>query len=132
MAIAYVMQKAPFVFPVIGGRKIEHLHQNLEALEIALTDEHIKYIESILPFELGFPYNVFVSEQTVQFYQAKTYTEFFRATARIIIWSSRLLDTLKEFHALMLSGPLRIRYQCYHGKCPVYPSRFGIGVLNEA
>lgn len=124
------MQKAPFVFPVIGGRKIEHLHQNLEALEIALTDEHIKYIESILPFELGFPYNVFVSEQTIQFYQAKAYAEFFRATARIITWSSRLLDILIEFHALMLSGPLRIRYQCYRGKCLVY--RFGIGVLNEA
>ena len=124
------MQKAPFVFPVIGGRKIEHLHQNLEALEIALTDEHIKYIESILPFELGFPYNVFVSEQTIQFYQGKAYAEFFRATARIITWSSRLLDILIEFHALMLSGPLRIRYQCYRGKCLVY--RFGIGVLNEA
>ena len=28
VAIAYVMQKAPFVFPIIGGRKVEHLHQN--------------------------------------------------------------------------------------------------------
>ena len=63
VAIAYVMQKAPFVFPIIGGRKVEHLHQNLEALEIALTDEHIKYLESIQPFELGFPYDMFVSQQ---------------------------------------------------------------------
>ncbi|CAL1709975.1 unnamed protein product [Somion occarium] len=59
VAIAYVMQKAPYVFPIIGGRKIEHLHQNLEALNIALTPEHIKYLESILPFDLGFPYNNF-------------------------------------------------------------------------
>ena len=56
------MQRMPYVFPIIGGRKVEHLHQNLEALEIALTDEHIKYLESIQPFELGFPYDMFVSQ----------------------------------------------------------------------
>ncbi|KAF8996501.1 aryl-alcohol dehydrogenase [NADP+] [Cyathus striatus] len=55
VAIAYVMQKTPFVFPIIGGRKIEHLKENLEALEIALSKEQIKYIESIVPFDLGFP-----------------------------------------------------------------------------
>ncbi|KAF8895210.1 Aldo keto reductase [Infundibulicybe gibba] len=41
VAIAYVMQKVPYVFPIIGGRKVEHLLSNIEALEIALTDEHI-------------------------------------------------------------------------------------------
>lgn len=61
VAIAYVMQKAPYVFPIIGGRKVEHLKQNIQALDIALTDEHIKYLESILPFDLGFPTNQFVS-----------------------------------------------------------------------
>ncbi|KAK7682767.1 hypothetical protein QCA50_014150 [Cerrena zonata] len=55
VAIAYVMQKAPYVFPIIGGRKVEHLKQNIQALDINLTDEHIKYLESILPFDLGFP-----------------------------------------------------------------------------
>ena len=61
VAIAYVMQKAPYVFPIIGGRKVEHLHQNLEALDIALTPEHIQYLESILPFDIGFPASRFVS-----------------------------------------------------------------------
>ncbi|KAG9308873.1 NADP-dependent oxidoreductase domain-containing protein [Chiua virens] len=55
VAIAYVMQKTPYVFPIIGGRKVEHLQANLEALEIVLTPEHIKYLESIVPFDLGFP-----------------------------------------------------------------------------
>ncbi|KAI0073895.1 aryl-alcohol dehydrogenase [Panus rudis PR-1116 ss-1] len=59
VAIAYVMQKVPYVFPIIGGRKVEHLLANVEALEIALTPEHIKFLESILPFDLGFPYNRF-------------------------------------------------------------------------
>ncbi|KII94700.1 hypothetical protein PLICRDRAFT_96611 [Plicaturopsis crispa FD-325 SS-3] len=55
VAIAYLMQKAPFVFPAIGGRKVEHLHANIEALSITLTPEHIAYIESIFPFDAGFP-----------------------------------------------------------------------------
>ncbi|EDR13194.1 uncharacterized protein LACBIDRAFT_177284 [Laccaria bicolor S238N-H82] len=55
VAIAYVMQKTPYVFPIIGGRKIEHLEANLEALDISLSDEQIKFLEAVEPFELGFP-----------------------------------------------------------------------------
>ncbi|TBU58654.1 Aldo/keto reductase [Dichomitus squalens] len=58
VAIAYVMQKAPYVFPIIGGRKIEQLHANLEALSIHLTDKHIKAIEAAAPFPLGYPWTV--------------------------------------------------------------------------
>lgn len=61
VAIAYVMQKAPYVFPIIGGRKVEHLKANLEALEILLSPEHIKYLESIVSFDLGFPSAMIVS-----------------------------------------------------------------------
>lgn len=61
VAIAYVLQKTPYVFPIIGGRKVEHLMANIEALSISLTDEQIKYLESILPFDLGFPLNFVVS-----------------------------------------------------------------------
>ena len=55
VAIAYIMQKTPYVFPVVGGRKVEHLEQNLEGLDIALSEEQIKYLESVLPFDVGFP-----------------------------------------------------------------------------
>ncbi|KDR66295.1 hypothetical protein GALMADRAFT_1162108 [Galerina marginata CBS 339.88] len=55
VAIAYVMQKATYVFPIIGGRKIEQLLANVEALEIVLTDEQIKYLESVSDFDPGFP-----------------------------------------------------------------------------
>ena len=61
VAIAYVMQKAPYVFPIVGGRKVEHLEANVEALEIVLSPEHIKYLESIVPLEYGFPYGLIVS-----------------------------------------------------------------------
>jgi len=67
VAIAYTMHKAPYIFPIIGGRKVEHLHDNIEALSISLTSEHIKYLDSILPFDKGFPMN-FIGE-----YGAGTY-----------------------------------------------------------
>jgi len=54
------MQKTTYVFPIIGGRKVEHLLENVEALEISLSDEQIKYLESIVEFDLGFPTAVIV------------------------------------------------------------------------
>ncbi|KAK0471507.1 NADP-dependent oxidoreductase domain-containing protein [Armillaria novae-zelandiae] len=70
VALAYVMQKTPYVFPLLGGRKVEHLVSNLEALDITLSKEQIEYLESILPFDPGFPsamigdgssYNIFLA-----------------------------------------------------------------------
>ncbi|KAL6696875.1 putative aryl-alcohol dehydrogenase [Trichoderma pleuroticola] len=55
IALAYVLHKAGNVFPIVGGRKIEHLNDNIKALSIKLTDEQIKYLESVKPFDLGFP-----------------------------------------------------------------------------
>jgi len=54
------MQKVPFVFPIVGGRKVEHLLQNIEALDISLSTEQMQYIESIIQFDLGFPSNLIV------------------------------------------------------------------------
>lgn len=55
------MHKTRFVFPIIGARKVEQLQDNIEALDIALTKEHIDYLESILPFDKGFPTSFIVS-----------------------------------------------------------------------
>jgi aryl-alcohol dehydrogenase-like predicted oxidoreductase len=55
IALAYVMSKAENVFPIVGGRKVEHLRDNIKALSTKLTDEQIEYLESVKPFDLGFP-----------------------------------------------------------------------------
>jgi len=55
VAIAYVMQKALYVFPIVGGRSVEHLDQNIEALDIHLSDEQVEYLESQSEFDIGFP-----------------------------------------------------------------------------
>ncbi|KAK7043914.1 putative aryl-alcohol dehydrogenase aad14 [Paramarasmius palmivorus] len=59
VAVAYVMHKAPYVFPILGARKAEQLVANVEALDISLSPDQIKYLESILPFDSGFPTNFF-------------------------------------------------------------------------
>ncbi|KAI4184275.1 MAG: hypothetical protein LQ348_004573 [Seirophora lacunosa] len=55
VALAYVLQKAPYVFPICGGRKVEHLRGNIEALGLKLTREDVEEIERAYPFEVGFP-----------------------------------------------------------------------------
>ena len=55
IALAYVMSKAPYVFPMVGGRKVEHLKDNVQALKIRLTPDKIAYLESVKPFDVGFP-----------------------------------------------------------------------------
>lgn len=64
VAIAYVLQKTPYVFPIIGGRKIEHLMANIDALRISLTDEQMKFLEDTIPFDPGFPGRMIVSYQS--------------------------------------------------------------------
>ena len=61
IAIAYLMQKTTHVFPIIGGRKVEHLKENLEALSITLTTKQMEFIESVKPFDPGFPHHLIVS-----------------------------------------------------------------------
>jgi aryl-alcohol dehydrogenase-like predicted oxidoreductase len=58
VALAYVMHKARNVFPIVGGRKVEHLQDNIKALDLRLSDEHIKTIEGFQHFDLGFPSNI--------------------------------------------------------------------------
>jgi aryl-alcohol dehydrogenase-like predicted oxidoreductase len=57
VALAYVMHKVPYVFPIVGGRKIEHLKGNIEALGLVLEDSEMEEIEDAAPFDPGFPLN---------------------------------------------------------------------------
>ena len=60
VAIAYVLHKAPYVFPIVGCRKPEQLQANIEALDVALSPEHIKLLEGVVPFDVGFPMSALV------------------------------------------------------------------------
>ncbi|CAK7200259.1 hypothetical protein SEUCBS139899_002950 [Sporothrix eucalyptigena] len=57
VALAYVMQKTPYVFPIVGGRNTEQLQGNIDALSLVLTDEDVAEIEGAVPFDVGFPHS---------------------------------------------------------------------------
>lgn len=89
------MQKTPYVFPIVGGRKVEHLLANLEALEITLTDEHIKSLESEVEFDPGFPTSFIVCLfYHMHYYVPLTGTSFHRETEAILCSSWRPAATL--------------------------------------
>ncbi|KAF4307055.1 Aldo/keto reductase [Botryosphaeria dothidea] len=56
IALAYVIQKTPYVFPIVGGRKVEHIQGSIEALGVTLTDTEIERVESAYDFDPGFPH----------------------------------------------------------------------------
>ncbi|KAI0289339.1 Aldo/keto reductase [Russula brevipes] len=60
VAIAYLLHKTPYVFPIVGGRKVEHLKQNIQALDISLSPEQIHRIDGAKPFDVGFPHTIVV------------------------------------------------------------------------
>jgi aryl-alcohol dehydrogenase-like predicted oxidoreductase len=55
VALAYVMHKTPYVVPIVGGRKVDHLKGNIEALGLQLSEEEIDDIDSAIDFDVGFP-----------------------------------------------------------------------------
>ncbi|EKG20292.1 Aldo/keto reductase [Macrophomina phaseolina MS6] len=57
IALAYVVQKTPYVFPIVGGRKVEHIQGSIEALGVTLTEEEVERVESAYDFDPGFPHN---------------------------------------------------------------------------
>lgn len=89
IALAYVLSKTPNVFPIVGGRKVEHLKDNIQALSIKLTDDQIKYLESVRDFDVGFPNNMIgedprVSPDKVPFLlQANSRVQYVRAPRAI-------------------------------------------------
>ncbi|KAK0727694.1 putative aryl-alcohol dehydrogenase Aad14 [Lasiosphaeria miniovina] len=58
VALAYVMSKYPYTYPIVGGRKVEHLRDNVKCLHISLTQQQIEYLEAVVPFDPGFPSNL--------------------------------------------------------------------------
>ncbi|KAE9387397.1 hypothetical protein BT96DRAFT_960403 [Gymnopus androsaceus JB14] len=63
--VAKDIGKTPYVFPILGGRKVENLVENLEALNISISDEQIEELESVIPFDVGFPVAMLVSSYFV-------------------------------------------------------------------
>ena len=77
IALAYVMHKAPYVFPIVGGRKVDHLKGNIDALGVKLSQEEIDEIDAAEPFDIGFPMNfLFGYVSFIGYNTTKTFASF--------------------------------------------------------
>ncbi|TXT12807.1 hypothetical protein VHUM_01208 [Vanrija humicola] len=55
VALAYIFAKYPYVYPIVGGRKVEQLHENITALDIKLSQKQVRFLDAALPFDYGEP-----------------------------------------------------------------------------
>jgi len=57
VALAYVLSQTPNVFPIVGGRKVEHLMDNIQALKLKLSDKQVEKLQAVAPQTPEFPMN---------------------------------------------------------------------------
>ena len=55
----------------MGGRKIEHLQQNVNALSVELTMDEVDEIDAAAPFDFGFPMNFIFEFGGTQKYKSR-------------------------------------------------------------
>ncbi|MDE3124809.1 MAG: aldo/keto reductase, partial [Bacteroidota bacterium] len=51
LALAWVLAKGDFIFPIPGTKKIKYLDENVGALQVHLTKEDINTIEAVFPVD---------------------------------------------------------------------------------
>jgi len=57
VAIAWVRQQPGVIIPLLGARKVEQLQDNLGALNVTLSPEHMKRLGEASAIDLGFPHD---------------------------------------------------------------------------
>jgi len=56
VAIAWAMQQPGVVIPILGARTSAQLEDNLGAVDVVLSTEHLSWLESASAFDIGFPH----------------------------------------------------------------------------
>lgn len=56
VALAWTMHERDAVIPIVGASKLEHLKDNLQALNVSLSEQHIERLDRVSRIDLGFPY----------------------------------------------------------------------------
>ena len=72
------------MFPILGGRNIDHLKSNIEALSLELSEAEIEEIESATDFDVGFPMNFL--------YMGQKYNTSLTSKDVTLVKSNALLD----------------------------------------
>jgi aryl-alcohol dehydrogenase-like predicted oxidoreductase len=55
VALKWLMQQDFSCIPIVGATKAEHVTENLKCVDVVLSDEHMKRLDEVSAYELGFP-----------------------------------------------------------------------------
>jgi aryl-alcohol dehydrogenase-like predicted oxidoreductase len=62
VALAWLRQQTVPVIPIIGARKVSQLQDNLASLDLKLSAEQLKSLDTASRIELGFPQRMYERE----------------------------------------------------------------------
>lgn len=65
VALSWLLNKG--VIPIIGARKVSHIEDNLQSVNVELSTEQIQQLDKISEIELGFPHDFFKAEMVKKF-----------------------------------------------------------------
>ena len=67
VALAWLLAQPGRHIPILGARKLSHLQDNLGALDVVLSPEHLARLDAASRIERGFPHDFLQSEGMTQF-----------------------------------------------------------------
>ncbi len=65
VAISWAGRQRGVIIPILGGRNLSQLVENLGAVDTTLGDEHLKRLDDVSRIDLGFPHN-FLDQDTIR------------------------------------------------------------------
>ena len=65
VALRWAMQRPGLILPLVGARTEEQIHDNLGALDIELSDDHMETLNEVSNIDLGFPHD-FLQEDGIR------------------------------------------------------------------
>jgi len=67
VALGWLLQRPVVCIPIIGGRKLSQIEDNLKSTDFSLSDAHLKRLDDVSRIELGFPHDFMVSQTVREF-----------------------------------------------------------------
>ena len=65
VALAWLLSKG--VIPIVGARKVSHVEDNLQCVDVELSSEQIQQLDDVSAIELGFPHDFFKADMVRNF-----------------------------------------------------------------
>ncbi|MGV2829798.1 aldo/keto reductase [Myxosarcina sp. GI1(2024)] len=75
VALGWLLSKG--VIPIIGARKLSHLQDNLQCVDVNLSAAQIKQLDTVSQIELGFPHDFFKADMVKNFVYNGTFDKIY-------------------------------------------------------